>query len=228
MSRHAFAVLRIAAIVCCGRRAPPRARSGPTMFARPANVPAAYKEARCAGRARRRSVLPRAAAGGDSTAIPSSTALESQVVLNNQTVLAAEARVRQAQALIDVARAPSFLTANAASHQQESRRSPQAGKSICGVASGAASKRATAYARSSADDLAAATLSLQAQVAQSYFLLRVQDARDPARCRTARRDTSARCSSRETSMPSASPPAATSCRRRRSSCRRGPRRSRRS
>ena len=38
--------------------------------------------------------------------------LESQVEVNNQTVLAAEARVRQAQAQVAVTRAPSFLTAN--------------------------------------------------------------------------------------------------------------------
>ena len=102
-------------------------------------------------------------------------ALESQVVLSNQSVLAAEARVRQAQALVNVARAPSFITLNVGTTNDNAvatlgweidlwgriRRSVEA---------------SAATAEASADDLAAATLSLQAQVAQNYFLLRMQDA----------------------------------------------------
>ncbi len=85
--------------------------------------------------------------------------------------------MRQAQALIDVARAPAFLARpNAARPPTRRSGSPPAGSSISGAASGAASRRARPPREASADDLAGATLSLQAQVAQNYFLLRVQDA----------------------------------------------------
>ena len=83
--------------------------------------------------------------------------------------------MRQAQALIDVARAPGFPSLNAGGTNEK-----------VGLAAGweldlwgrirRSVEASTAAAESSADDLAAATLSLQAQVAQNYFLLRVQDA----------------------------------------------------
>ncbi len=83
--------------------------------------------------------------------------------------------MRQAQALVEIARAPSFLTLNAGGSNQK-----------LGLAAGweldlwgrirRNVEAATATAESSADELAAARLSLQAQVAQNYFLLRVQDA----------------------------------------------------
>jgi outer membrane protein TolC len=95
-------------------------------------VPAAYKEAKDAPVAAPGSGLPRER-WWDLYGDAELAALEAQVALNNQTVLAAEARVRQAQALIDVARSPSFLAANASPRTR--RWGPaRAGKSICGVA----------------------------------------------------------------------------------------------
>ena len=147
---------------------------GPDYVRPAADVPAAYKEAKDGTTAPPGNALPRGQwweIYGDSEL----DVLESQVVLNNQTVRAAEARLRQAQALIDVARAPSFPTLNVAGTNEN-----------VGVTAGweidlwgrirRSVEASAATAESSADDLAAATLSLQAQVAQNYFLLRVQDA----------------------------------------------------
>ena len=187
-------------------------------------VPAAYKEAAAAKAAETVRELPRGR-WWEIFRDADLDALEAQVDVDNQTLRAAEARVRQAQALVEIARAPSVLTLNAGGSNQK-----------LGLAAGweldlwgrirRNVEAATATAESSADELAAARLSLQAQVAQNYFLLRVQDA-EIRRCRRTSRGTNARCSSRATSMPSASRPAATSCRRKRSSIRPGPRSSRR-
>jgi NodT family efflux transporter outer membrane factor (OMF) lipoprotein len=82
--------------------------------------------------------------------------------------------VRQAQALIGVARAPSYPVANAASTNEKIGVTAGWEIDLWGrIRRGVESSEATA--QSSADDLAGATLSLQAQVAQNYFLLRVQD-----------------------------------------------------
>jgi len=153
---------------------------GPDYVRPPADVPAAYKEA------------PPGAAGTIADAIPAGrwwelfndsdlNALESQVVVNNQTIRAAEARVRQAQAAIGIARAPAFPTLNIGTTTDRS------GFSLGHVGFTAGweldlwgrirrlTESSEAGAQASADDLAGATLSLQAQVAQNYFLLRVQD-----------------------------------------------------
>jgi NodT family efflux transporter outer membrane factor (OMF) lipoprotein len=144
-------------------------------YARPAaDVPAAYKAAIDGDGTPPYSALQRGRwweIYGD----PELDALASQVVINNQSVRAAEARLRQAQALVDVARAPSFIALDIAGSNQK-----------LGLAAGwevdlwgrirRSVEASEATAESSADDLAAATLSLQAQVAQNYFLLRVQDA----------------------------------------------------
>jgi NodT family efflux transporter outer membrane factor (OMF) lipoprotein len=144
-------------------------------YARPAaDVPAAYKAATDGDGTPPYSALQRGRwweIYGD----PELDALASQVVINNQRVRAAEARLRQAQALVDVARAPSFIALDIAGSNQK-----------LGLAAGwevdlwgrirRSVEASEATAESSADDLAAATLSLQAQVAQNYFLLRVQDA----------------------------------------------------
>jgi NodT family efflux transporter outer membrane factor (OMF) lipoprotein len=147
---------------------------GPDYVRPPADVPAAYKEAGDAKPAEPRSELPRDP-WWKRFADPDLDALEAQVEVNNQTIRAAEARVRQALALVDVARAPSFVTLSAGGTNQK-----------LGLAAGweldlwgrirRSVEGSTANAESSADDLAAAKLSLQAQVAQNYFLLRVQDA----------------------------------------------------
>ena len=143
--------------------------------------------------ARRRAARCRAAAWWEIYGDAELDALESQVVLNNQTVRAAEARVRQAQALVDVARAPSFLALNAASSNEKVGLTAGWEVDLWGRIRRSVEASA-ATAESSADDLAAATLSLQAQVAQNYFLLRVQDAADPVAAGTAWRSTSDRCS----------------------------------
>ncbi len=144
-------------------------------YVRPAvAVPAAYKEAAAPRAAETVRELPRGRWWehfGDADL----NALEAQVDVDNQTLRAAEARVRQAQALVEIARAPSSLTLNAGGSNQK-----------LGLAAGweldlwgrirRNVEAATAGAESSADELAAVRLSLQAQVAQNYFLLRVQDA----------------------------------------------------
>jgi len=153
---------------------------GPDYVRPSADVPAAYKEAQ-----------PGAMAGA-ANAIPAGrwwelyndadlSALESQVVVSNQTIRAAEARVRQAQATIGVVRAPAFPTLNFTATNDKFGFS--AGK--VGVTAGweldlwgrirRLVESSEAGAQATADDLAGATLSLQAQVAQNYFLLRVQD-----------------------------------------------------
>src|SRR5215212_5167613 len=157
----AIAVATVATVSCT---------VGPDYVRPAADVPAAYKEAK---------------PGADATAnaIPAGrwwelfndsdlNALESQVVLNNQTVRAAEARVRQAQAVIGVARAPAFPTLNLTATND--KLGLTAGK--VGVTAGweldlwgrirRTVESSEAGAQATADDLAGATLSLQAQVAQ--------------------------------------------------------------
>lgn len=144
-------------------------------YVRPAvDIPAAYKEATPGVATTAPAAIP---AGrwweifGDADL----NALESQVVLNNQTIRAAEARVRQAQALIGVARAPGAIALNAASTNQRVGLTAGWELDLWGRIRRSV-ESSEAIAEATADDLAAATLSLQAQVAQSYFLLRVQDA----------------------------------------------------
>jgi NodT family efflux transporter outer membrane factor (OMF) lipoprotein len=137
-------------------------------------VPPAYKEAGDSKAAEAKSPLPRSRwweLYGD----PDLNALIAQVEVGNQTLQAAEARVRQAEALVNVAGAEAFPTLGVGSVNKKVgfkadweldlwgkvRRSVEAG---------------TAVAEASADELAAAKLSLQAQVAQKYFLLRMHDA----------------------------------------------------
>ncbi len=147
---------------------------GPDYVRPAANVPAAYKEAKDAPVAPPGSVLPRER-WWDLYGDAELAALEAQVVLNNQTVLAADARVRQAQAQIDVARSPSFLAANASVTNEKVGASASWEIDLWGRIRRSVEASSAAY-EASADDLAAATLSIQAQIAQDYFLLRVQDA----------------------------------------------------
>jgi NodT family efflux transporter outer membrane factor (OMF) lipoprotein len=148
---------------------------GPNYVRPTADVPAAYKATVGGdGASPLSSVLTRGRwweIYGD----PELDGLASQVVLNNQTVRAAEARMRQAQALVDTARAPGSIGLDIGGRNQK-----------VGLAAGwevdlwgrirRSVEASEATAESSAGDLAAATLALQAQLAQSYFLLRVQDA----------------------------------------------------
>ena len=120
----------------------------------------------------------------------------SQVEVNNQTVAAAAARVREAQAATQASRAQLFpaINANAAAlrtSRGSSAGSPRRAVGVTnsynvaldlsweidlwgGIRRGIEASGATAQA--SAADLAAATLSMQALLAQDYLLLRVQDA----------------------------------------------------
>jgi NodT family efflux transporter outer membrane factor (OMF) lipoprotein len=147
---------------------------GPDYVRPPVDVPPAYKEAGAPKAAETTSELARKG-WWERFADAELNALEAQVDVDNQTLRAAEARVRQAQALVEIARAPSLLTLNAGGSNQK-----------LGLAAGweldlwgrirRSVEASTATAESSADQLAAARLSLQAQVAQNFFLLRVQDA----------------------------------------------------
>jgi NodT family efflux transporter outer membrane factor (OMF) lipoprotein len=131
---------------------------------------------------------------------PQLNALEEQVVISNQNVLAAEAQVRQAKALVQGARAGYFPTATVGASVTRSQRGV-ASSSVGGVTSASSTQNATDYslpfdlsweadvwgrirrtveasrdsAQASEADLAAAQLSAQAELAQDYFLLRVQD-----------------------------------------------------
>jgi NodT family efflux transporter outer membrane factor (OMF) lipoprotein len=147
---------------------------GPDYVRPPVAVPPAYKEAADATTQEPRTELPRSR-WWEIYRDAELNSLVAQVDVNNQTIRAAEARVRQAQALTAAARAPSFVSLNAGGSNEKLglvagwevdlwgriRRSVEA---------------STAAAESTADELEAAKLSIQAQLAQNYFLLRVQDA----------------------------------------------------
>jgi len=146
---------------------------GPDYVRPSVSVPPAYKETGDSKSAETKAPLPRSRwweLYGD----PELNALVEQVEVGNHTVQAAEARVRQAAALADVAGAGGLPTAGVGTVNKHVgfqaaweidlwgrvRRSVEAG---------------TAAAEASADELAAVKLSLQAQVAQKYFLLRMHD-----------------------------------------------------
>jgi len=153
---------------------------GPDYVRPSADVPAAYKETPPGATAAAANAIP-AGRWWELFDDPDLSALESQVVVNNQTIRAAEARVRQAQAAIGVARAPAFPTLNLTA--TDNRLAITAAKA--GFTAGweldlwgrvrRTVESSEAGAQATEDDLAGATLSLQALVAQNYFLLRVQD-----------------------------------------------------
>jgi NodT family efflux transporter outer membrane factor (OMF) lipoprotein len=129
---------------------------------------------------------------------PELNRLASQVEVDNQTVAAAAAKVREAQAATQAARSQLFpaINANAAALRtsrgssdgaqgQVQRQGVTNSYNIAldlnweidlwgGIRRGVEASGATAQA--TAADLAAATLSMQALLAQDYLLLRVQDA----------------------------------------------------
>ena len=130
---------------------------------------------------------------------PQLSALEEQVVISNQNVLAAEAQVRQAKALVQEARAGYYPTVTAGASVTRSQRGVSSGT---GTGTGSGVTNSTDYslpfdlsweadvwgrirrtveassdnAQASEADLAAARLSAQSDLAQDYFLLRNQDA----------------------------------------------------
>jgi NodT family efflux transporter outer membrane factor (OMF) lipoprotein len=171
---------------------------GPNYVRPPVETPSAYKEAQGWKQAEPRDERPRGnwwEAFND----PQLNALATQVAITNQTIKAAEARVREARALTQAARAAFFpiVTANASATRSSSR-----GGTIVGgtVDSGGGVRNnynvsldvnweidlwgrvrrtveaSEATAEASAADLESAKLSAQAQLAEDYFLLRVQDA----------------------------------------------------
>jgi NodT family efflux transporter outer membrane factor (OMF) lipoprotein len=149
-------------------------------YVRPSTaVPAAYKEA-----------SPQAgqhaepAIGGKWWEIygdPTLNALVSQVAVNNQSLAAAAARVREAQALIQEAQAASVPQVSAGTLKSGRKNENDVGIGVTWeldlwgrIRRDVESHRAIAEA--SKDDLAAATLSMQGQLVQSYFALRQDDA----------------------------------------------------
>ena len=129
---------------------------------------------------------------------PQLSALESQVVISNQNIIAAEAQVRQAKALVQAARAGYYPTVTGGASVTRSQRGVSANG---GTGTGGSVQNSTDYslpfdlsweadvwgrirrsveasrdsAQASEADLAAARLSAQSDLAQDYFLLRVQD-----------------------------------------------------
>lgn len=128
--------------------------------------------------------------------------LEAQVSVNNQNIKLAEAQYRQARALVQEARADYFPVVAANAGATYSGRGPKANGSSGGTSGAGANSTSRSYqanlsaswevdvwgrvrrevesahasAQASADDLAAARLSAQAELAQDYLQLRVVDA----------------------------------------------------
>jgi NodT family efflux transporter outer membrane factor (OMF) lipoprotein len=174
---------------------------GPNYVRPPAATPSAYKEAQGWKQAQPRDGEPRGS-WWEAFNDPRLNALVTQVAITNQTIKAAEARVRQAQALTRQARAAFFpiVTANAGA-TRSGGRAGTGGTSVGSSSSQGGGVRnnynvaldvnwevdlwgrvrrtveaSEATGEASVADLEAAKLSAQAQLALDYFLLRAQDA----------------------------------------------------
>lgn len=112
---------------------------------------------------------------------PHLDALVQQVGVGNQSLAAAAARVRQADALLQAAGGATVPSASAGTVTRGISGRKDFGLEVAWEIDlwGRVRRNVEAHgadARASADDLAAATLSLQARTVQSYFALRTQDA----------------------------------------------------
>jgi len=197
VSRHT----RVASLVCAiaGLAA---CSVGPNYVRPPVETPPAYKEAQQWKQAEPRDERPR----GDWWEVFNDgelNALVTQVAITNQTIKAAEARVREARALTQAARAAFFpiVTGNASATRSGGRGGTTVGGSVdsTGGSSGGVRNNynvsldvnweidlwgrvrrtveaSEATAEASAADLESARLAAQAQLAEDYFLLRAQDA----------------------------------------------------
>jgi len=172
---------------------------GPDYVRPAAPTPAAFKEAEGWKPARPRDEVPRGrwwSVFGD----PALDDLEAQVDISNQNIKLAEARVHQARALTQQARAAFFPTVDAsASATRAGGRGGSSAGAGTGVSGGAVGnfynlaldanweldlwgrvrrnvESNEAGTQASIADLEAAKLSAQAELAQDYLLLRVQDA----------------------------------------------------
>lgn len=188
LTRVALAVAAAAVLDAC--------TVGPDYVRPSVDTPAAYKEGFAWQSAQPRDDVAR----GTWWAAFGSAELDrllAQVEVTNQTLIAAEARVRQASSLAEQARAAFFPTATVGLSETRSRPSGTTGP-VTGVST---TKRTIhsaplnfswevdlwgkvrrsveagdASAQASAADLENARLSIQAQLAQNYFLLRSIDA----------------------------------------------------
>jgi len=191
--REAWVVCAIAGLAACS--------VGPNYVRPPVETPSAYKEAEGWKQAEPRDERPRGnwwEAFNDAQL----DALVTQVAITNQTIKAAEARVREARALTQAARAAFFpiVTANASATRSGDRGG--AGGGSVGSTGGQGARVGNSYnvsldvnweidlwgrvrrtveaseatAEASASDLESAKLSAQAQLAEDYLLLRAQDA----------------------------------------------------
>jgi NodT family efflux transporter outer membrane factor (OMF) lipoprotein len=171
---------------------------GPNYVRPPVETPSAYKEGQGWKQAEPRDEQPRGN-WWETFNDPQLNALVTQVAVTNQTIKAAEARVREAQALTQQARAAFFpiVTANASATRSSSRGGTIVGSTV--NSSGGVRNNynvaldvnwevdlwgrvrrtveaSEATTEASVADLEAANLSAQAQLTLDYFLLRVQDA----------------------------------------------------
>ena len=183
--RHAAAAM-LACIATAG------CMVGPDYVRPAAEVPAAFKEMEGWKSAQPQDAAPRGnwwEAFGDAEL----DALEAEVDISNQTIAAAAARVRNAQAATDAARAGLFPSVGASAGAARSSRTTSSGGSGGGASTSynlaldasweidlwgrvrRGVEASAASAQASEADLAAAKLSAQALLAIDYLLLRVQD-----------------------------------------------------
>jgi len=169
-----FRAMRVLAVALALAASASCTSVGPDYVRPSVSVPPAYKETGDSKSAETKAALPRSRwweLYGD----PELNALVEQVEVGNQTVQAAEARVRQAEAMVDVAGAGAYPTAGVGTVNKKAGFQAAWEIDLWGRVRSAV-EAGTAAAEAAADELAAAKLLVQAQVAQKYFLLRMHDA----------------------------------------------------